>query len=338
MRPGERVGNYTILELLGRGGFGAVFKAKDEMTGALVALKAVHPDHARDRDFVRRLRDEARAAAAVSHPHVALFHTTGEHGGIPFLVFELVPGGTLDRLVRDRGPLPWREACARAAEIAGALSALHRAGIVHRDVKPANVLFDGTGRAKLADLGLARAPVDARSLTLTGEVVGTLAYLSPEQANAVAAPGPAADLYALGATLYALVAGEPPFSGEGEPAGVGGAGGPARRPTRPTTRATEHASAVIAHGRTLVRGTTSGSFVGREIRSSSSATARASGRSAGSFASMRATSASSSRGTSGATDESAGAGSTACFFMSESASPSKGGFPATSANTMQPRE
>ncbi|HZV00560.1 MAG TPA: serine/threonine-protein kinase, partial [Planctomycetota bacterium] len=220
MRPGERVGNYTILELLGRGGFGAVFKAKDEMTGALVALKAVHPDHARDRDFVRRLRDEARAAAAVSHPHVALFHTTGEHGGIPFLVFELVPGGTLDRLVRDRGPLPWREACARAAEIAGALSALHRAGIVHRDVKPENVLLDGEGRAKLADFGLVRLDRGqwhslSGSVTGEGEIMGTFAFMSPEQADGAKDLDGRADLYSLGALLFFLLTGRPPFEGRG---------------------------------------------------------------------------------------------------------------------------
>jgi serine/threonine-protein kinase len=220
VRPGERVGNYTILELLGKGGFGAVFKARDEVTGALVALKAVHPDHARDPDFVKRLRDEARAAAAVSHPHVAVFHTSGEHQGIPYLVFELVGGGTLDRLVRDRGPLPWREACARGAEVASALAALHRAGIVHRDVKPENVLLDGEGRAKLADFGLVRLDRGqwhslSGSLTGEGEIVGTFAFMSPEQADGAKDLDGRADLYALGALIFMLLTGRPPFEGRG---------------------------------------------------------------------------------------------------------------------------
>jgi TPR repeat protein/tRNA A-37 threonylcarbamoyl transferase component Bud32 len=220
VQPGERVGNYVVLEPLGKGGFGAVYKARDEVTGRLVALKFVLPEHARDEEFLRRLRAEARAAAAVSHPNVAVFHTTGEHRGRPFLVFELVPGGTLDRLVFERGALPWREACERGAEVARALAALHGAGIVHRDVKPENVLLDEEGHAKLSDFGLVRLDRGrwlslSDSMTLEGEIVGTFAFMSPEQANGARDLDGRTDLYGLGALLFMLLTARPPLEGRG---------------------------------------------------------------------------------------------------------------------------
>ncbi|HZU95439.1 MAG TPA: serine/threonine-protein kinase, partial [Planctomycetota bacterium] len=214
------VGGYVVLEPLGKGGFGAVYKARDEVTGRLVALKFVLPEHARDEEFLRRLRAEARAAAAFSHPNIARLYTTGEHEGRPFLVFELVPGGTLDRRIFERGALPWREACARGAEVARALAALHAAGIVHRDVKPENILLDEKGHAKLSDFGLVRLDKGrwlsvSDSMTREGAIVGTYAFMSPEQANGAKDLDGRADLYGLGALLFMLLTAHPPFEGRG---------------------------------------------------------------------------------------------------------------------------
>ncbi|HZU97859.1 MAG TPA: serine/threonine-protein kinase [Planctomycetota bacterium] len=220
VREGDRVGNFVLLRALGRGGFGAVYEAREEKTGRSVAIKVLLPEHARDPELARRFHAEARAAAAVSHPHIAVIHATGQHEGRPYIVFELVPGGTLDRLVAGRKRLPWREACARGAEVASALAALHGAGIIHRDLKPENVLLDEQGRAKLSDFGLVRFDRGqwhslGASLTEEGEIMGTFAYMSPEQANGARDLDARADLYSLGALIFTLLTGRPPFEGRG---------------------------------------------------------------------------------------------------------------------------
>jgi len=222
LAAGSRVGAYRVLEALGAGGMGAVYKARHEATGELVALKVILPQHAGDGDFMSRFRREARAAAVIEHPHVTALREVGDHEGQPFLAFEYVPGGSLDRLLREKGRLPWREACARGAEVASALAALHAKGLVHRDVKPENVLLDENGRAKLADFGLVRHDkASGKWLTMStsisdqGELVGSYAYVAPEQADAAGAVDARADLYSLGALIFALLTGGPPFEGRG---------------------------------------------------------------------------------------------------------------------------
>ncbi|HZU97268.1 MAG TPA: serine/threonine-protein kinase, partial [Planctomycetota bacterium] len=199
---------------LGRGGMGVVYRAHDEQTGEAVALKLLLPEIADDPETVTRLEREARLAAAIRHPNVARLVFTGELEGHRVLAFELVPGGSLaDRLVN--GPLPWREAVRLGARIARALETVHAAGLIHRDLKPGNVLLAANGEPKLSDFGLARSLSSATRLTQTGEVMGTPSFMAPEQIEATKYVGPSADVYSLGATLFALLAGCPPFEGTG---------------------------------------------------------------------------------------------------------------------------
>ncbi|HZU95742.1 MAG TPA: serine/threonine-protein kinase, partial [Planctomycetota bacterium] len=219
MTPGARVGAYRLLEKLGQGGMGVVFKARDERQGRLVALKIASPVLARDPVLRSRFAREARAAAAVESAHVASVIEVGEHEGRPFIVLELLPGGSLgDRVKRD-GPLPWQRVVEYGVQIARGLQAIHAAGLVHRDLKPDNVLLDASGTCKITDFGLVGLTDEAgmtvtRELTQTGEILGTVAFMSPEQADGKKA-GPEADVYALGATLHYLSSGRPPFEGTG---------------------------------------------------------------------------------------------------------------------------
>jgi formylglycine-generating enzyme required for sulfatase activity len=190
---------------------GVVYRAVDP-SGQPVALKVLPGDYFEDPRLVLRFKAEGETAAKVRHANVTRCYGTGEEKGRYYIAFELVPGGSLqDRL--KKGRLEWREAARFGAEIASALEAIHAAGIVHRDLKPANVLVD-EGHAKLADFGLARTETVSR-LTRTGELLGTLEYMAPELAEGGKAVDERADLYSLGATLYALVTGEPPFKGQG---------------------------------------------------------------------------------------------------------------------------
>ncbi|MFF8032934.1 MULTISPECIES: protein kinase [unclassified Streptomyces] len=211
-------GRYRIAAQLGRGGMGVVWKAVDEVLGREVAVKelrtytdAAAPELA---DLGLRMQREARAAARVRHPGVIAVHDITEVDGRPLIVMELVDGPSLDDVLRDRGTLDPREAAGIGAEVMDALAAAHRAGVLHRDVKPGNILLDRSGRIVLTDFGIATMedPGDgsATHLTRSGEIVGSLDYLAPERAQG-AVPGPASDVWALGATLYAAVEGASPF-------------------------------------------------------------------------------------------------------------------------------
>jgi formylglycine-generating enzyme required for sulfatase activity len=207
----ERIGPYRIEGLLGRGGMGAVYRAVGA-DGRAVALKLLSREMAHNEKFAARFKREAEIAARIEHPHITRCFGTGEEQGMLWLAMELLPGGSLQGRIKQ-GPLPWHEAALRGAEIASALAALHAEGIVHRDLKPANVLLDDDGRSKLCDFGIARA--GASQLTRTGEFMGTFQYLAPELADGAKGADERADLYSLGATVYCLVTGTPPFEGEG---------------------------------------------------------------------------------------------------------------------------
>ena len=210
---GSTFGRYTILGQLGQGGMGIVYRALDPSLGKEVALKLLLVPGEGQHRYGERFRREAEAARSVVHPNIVPCLEAGTEGGVPYLALELVPGGSLkDRLERERR-LPWREVASIGAQLARALEAIHARGLVHRDVKPANVLVDRRGTPRLADFGLVR-PDSGERLTKTGELVGTLEYMAPEQ-TATANVGPGADLYALGATLYHLLTGAPPFAGTG---------------------------------------------------------------------------------------------------------------------------
>ncbi|MEU8761369.1 serine/threonine-protein kinase [Streptomyces sp. NPDC048659] len=215
---GRLAGRYRIVRRLGRGGMGVVWQAVDEILGREVAVKELRTytdTAAPELDAMRqRMRREARAAARVRHPGVVAVHDVTEHEGRPVIVMELVDGPSLDDLLAAEGPLDPVEAARIGARVLEALAAAHEAGVLHRDVKPGNILLDRSGRVLLTDFGIATIedPADgtAARLTRSGEIVGSLDYLSPERARG-AAPAPAADVWALGATLFAAVEGAVPF-------------------------------------------------------------------------------------------------------------------------------
>jgi serine/threonine protein kinase len=206
-------GRYELHELIGRGGMGSVWRGEDLLLQRPVAVKRVElplhlPD--RERDALRqRVLREARAAARVSHPRLVTIFDVVEEDGIVFLVQELVDAPTLKAIVTEQGPLAPSKVAAIGKQLVDGLAAAHRAGVVHRDVKPSNVMVLPDGSMKLADFGIASLHGDPQ-ITATGVVVGSPAYMAPEQATGDKA-GPAADLWSVGATLYFAVEGEPPF-------------------------------------------------------------------------------------------------------------------------------
>jgi eukaryotic-like serine/threonine-protein kinase len=204
---------YALIAPLGRGGMGVVWRAQDAVLGREVAIKEVvfpgtMPEQER-RPARARVMREARAAARLNHPAAVTLYDVVQDQGVTFIVMELVNAPTLADLVREQGPLPVERVAEIGAQVAGALEAAHQAGIVHRDVKPGNVMVPERGTAKLADFGIASLQGDPQ-LTSTGLVIGSPAYMAPEQAKGEAS-GPPADFWALGATMFYAVEGEPPF-------------------------------------------------------------------------------------------------------------------------------
>ncbi|HSK99843.1 MAG TPA: protein kinase [Rubrobacteraceae bacterium] len=205
---------YVRLCRLGGGGMGEVHLVRDELLDREVALKVPRGPQARSVEFVERFRREARHVAALSHPNIVRVFDAGEApDGTPYMAMEYVPGGTLRDRLLEKGSLPARTAASVALQISAALRAAHTSGVIHRDVKPENVLVSENGDVKVADFGIARA-TDATVMTHTSRVLGTVRYLSPEQAMGEPV-GPASDLYSLGVVLYEMLTGEVPFEAEG---------------------------------------------------------------------------------------------------------------------------
>src|SRR5215218_9286217 len=201
-------GRYQLGSLLAVGGMARVYLASDRVLERPVAVKVLSPPHAQDPVFVERFRREARSAARLSHPNIVAVFDSGTDAGLHYLVMEYVPGQSLAELLARQGRLTPRQAAELGVEVCAALAAAHAQGLVHRDVKPANVLVGDDGRVKVTDFGIVKAA--ATTLTGTGTVLGTAAYLSPEQAQG----GPVdarSDLYSLGCVLYELLCGSPPF-------------------------------------------------------------------------------------------------------------------------------
>ena len=204
---------YEVLEALGSGGMADVYLAHDEVLDRDVALKVLNRRFSGDAEFVERFRREARSAATLSHPNVVPIYDRGEaEDGACYISMEYLPGGTLkERILRD-SPMDPRAVAEVAAQIAEALEAAHEGGVIHRDVKPQNVLVTRAGDVKVGDFGIARAE---SSGTMTGnEILGTAAYMSPEQA-AGRPVDPRSDLYSLGVVMYEMLTGEPPFAADG---------------------------------------------------------------------------------------------------------------------------
>jgi len=227
--PGARLGAYEVRSLLGAGGMGQVYRARDSKLGRDVALKVLPPEMATDPNRLKRFQREARAVAALNHPHIVTIHSVEEAEGKHFLIMELVEGVALSQLIPREG-LPLDKFFELAIPLADALAAAHEKGIVHRDLKPANIMVDSRGSVKILDFGLAKVgiadgidnvgsrqrgsfEISPETQTQVGAVMGTLPYMSPEQIDGRSV-GPRSDLFSLGAVFYEIVVGQPPFSGE----------------------------------------------------------------------------------------------------------------------------
>src|SRR5215212_2179702 len=207
-------GRYRLDAQIGSGGMSTVYRAFDAVLERRVAVKLMHREIAADTDQLERFRREARAVAQFSHPHIVGVIDAGEEDGRPYIVFEYVEGETLKDRIRRMGRLPVDEAIAYAIEISRALGAAHARHIVHRDVKPQNVLIDEEGSAKVTDFGIARS-LDEEGLTAEGRVLGTTDYVSPEQALGRDVNGQS-DIYSLGVVLFEMLTGDVPFHGENQ--------------------------------------------------------------------------------------------------------------------------
>ncbi|MFN2588536.1 MAG: Stk1 family PASTA domain-containing Ser/Thr kinase [Actinomycetota bacterium] len=209
-------GRYAVLEPVGSGGMAEVYRARDELLGRDVALKVLSDRLSRDKSFVERFRREAQSAANLNHPNVVSLYDYGADDGAYYIVMEYIEGKSLGDMVAESGALLPERAAEIAADVAAALERAHSSGLVHRDIKPTNIMVTRSGQTKVTDFGIARAlgqSSDQTQMTQTGMVIGTAAYLSPEQAqgNPVDARS---DVYALGCVLYEMVTGRPPFAGD----------------------------------------------------------------------------------------------------------------------------
>ena len=222
--PGDAVGWYRVEELLGSGGMGLVYRARHVHLDRVVALKVISPGLASDPDARRRFTQEARSAASVLHPHVVPVFDAGEASGVLYLAMELIDGVDLGKLLRTDGPMPPRRAVAIVAQLASALDSAHEHGLVHRDVKPENVMLssrEGRDHAYLTDFGLAKVLRGGASASTPGHTLrlGTYGYISPEQISGDPVDG-RADVYALGALLFTILTGRSPDDGGSPPATI----------------------------------------------------------------------------------------------------------------------
>src|SRR5881396_3512620 len=204
-------GRYQVVRKLGAGGMANVYLAEDQELGRRVAIKILNDRHANDEQFVERFRREAKNAAALSHPNIVSIYDRGEAEGTYYIAMEFLEGRSLKELIVQRGPAPVTVSVEYARQILSALRFAHRHGIVHRDIKPHNVLVDSEGRVKVTDFGIARAGTS--QMTEAGSIVGTAQYLSPEQARG-SPVDQRSDVYSVGIVLYEMLTGKVPFTGE----------------------------------------------------------------------------------------------------------------------------
>lgn len=208
----ELGGRYQIIERIGGGGMALVYKAQDILLNRYVAIKVLRQQFVNDEEFIRRFRREAQSAASLSHPNIVSVYDVGQEEDVHYIVMEYVEGQNLNEIIKERAPLQVDEAVRIASQIADALDHAHHNQIIHRDIKPHNILIGRNGRVKVTDFGIARA-VTSATITQTGSVVGSVHYFSPEHAKGVAT-GEKSDLYSLGIVLYQMLTGRLPFLGE----------------------------------------------------------------------------------------------------------------------------
>src|ERR1044071_8516806 len=204
---------YELEGPVGTGGMSSVFRAHDRLLDRKVALKILHQQYSGDGEYVERFKREARSVASLSHPNIVTVIDRGEHADRQFIVFEYVEGENLKRLIERRGPAPVANALELAIQIARGLAFAHQQGLIHRDVKPQNVLLNGDGQAKVTDFGIARSLDVKHGMTQTGTVLGTSDYIAPEQAQGQMVDEHT-DVYSLGVVLYELLTTQVPFPGE----------------------------------------------------------------------------------------------------------------------------
>ncbi|HZG76984.1 MAG TPA: Stk1 family PASTA domain-containing Ser/Thr kinase, partial [Paenibacillus sp.] len=205
-------GRYELIERVGGGGMALVYKARDTLLNRHVAVKVLRQQYVHDEEFIRRFRREAQSAASLSHPNVVSIYDVGQDGETHFIVMEYVEGANLNDIIKAQAPLQTAEAVHIATQICDALEHAHTNGIIHRDIKPHNILIGKNGRVKVTDFGIARA-ITTSTITQTGSVIGSVHYFSPEHAKGVTA-GEKSDLYSLGIVLYQMLTARLPFIGE----------------------------------------------------------------------------------------------------------------------------
>ena len=210
---GKTLGSYQIQREIGRGGMGVVYLAHEQSLRRVVAVKVLAARLTDDAAYVKRFIREARAAAQLDHPNIVTVHSVGERDGLYYIAMQYVEGRSLAQLIREKGPLDWRSALDITRQAAEALAEAHKRGIIHRDIKPDNIMIDEAGRVKVMDFGLARAASATTKLTADGAQLGTPMYMSPEQINGDPVDV-RADIYSLGVMLYEMLAGRPPFQAD----------------------------------------------------------------------------------------------------------------------------
>jgi serine/threonine protein kinase len=213
LAPGSTFAGYEVESVVGAGGIGILYRARQVRLDRPVALKLVEPDVARDPVIRERLRREARMVAALDHPNVVPLYAAGEEDGAVYIVTRWIEGTELGALIHSHGPLEPGRAARTAAQIAAALEVAHEKGLVHRDVKPSNVILTSEDHAYLTDFGLAKRAGTAVGLTGVDQMLGTVDYVAPEQIEG-SEPDARGDVYSLGCLLFEMLAGEPPFAGQ----------------------------------------------------------------------------------------------------------------------------